>query len=159
MPPGSLGSANAAGDDRMTTAALALSLALLSLGDLPPVAYAAADGPTAAPPVAYARDDDRRAATGEPRVASVASVATVATAPVPVAPAAPTAWTRVDSRGGTWSHADRGYLDAHVDAVERGYAGQHGAPAYGSACVGGQCGGARYAPQARRSGFRIFGRR
>lgn len=98
----------------------------------------------------------RRGVAPHPDPAAVSGLA------VPVAPTTPTAltpWTRVDSRGGTWTHMNRATLDAHVDAVERSYAGRYGAPAYGSACANGQCGGVSYAPQARRSGFRLFGRR
>jgi hypothetical protein len=64
---------------------------------------------------------------------------------------APAYWVRVDSRGATWTHADRAYLDRYVDAVERGYR----APVSyrsGAVCVGGSC-----AP-ARRGGL-FFGRR
>lgn len=89
------------------------------------------------------------------------ALAAFSQAPEPVAPPAPVLWTRVDSHGATWTHPDRHVLDAHVDAVERGYAGHlpathSAAPVFGS-CAGGTCSVGYAAPL--RSTIRIFGRR
>lgn len=72
----------------------------------------------------------------------------------------PTSWSRTDSRGVRWTHADRAYLDSYVDGIERSYAGAGGIyttpganyTAAGATCVGGSCG-------VPSSSFRLFGRR
>lgn len=77
---------------------------------------------------------------------------------LPVTTPAPAGWSRVDSRGFTWTHADRAYLDTYVDGVERTYAVARvrqavPVPAYSAAssCANGQCA----APTRRRG---LFGR-
>ena len=101
--------------------------------------------------------------TDAPRVTfTTASRVVEAPAPAPPAPV-PTSWSRVDSRGATWTHPDRAVLDAHVDRVEWGYM-QPAPPLYytpagttytvGAACARGSC-----APAPARAGFRLFRRR
>lgn len=60
----------------------------------------------------------------------------------PVAPPlVPISWSRVDSRGIRWTHADRAYLDRYVDGIELRYAASPPAFYYSAppACVGGSC--------------------
>lgn len=93
-------------------------------------------------------------------------------APAPP-PTVSVSWSRVDSRGVTWSYPDRALLDAHVDLVEWNYraapvtpyvvAPVVAAPVYyappGMTCAGGACYSPAVVPTIVAPGRGPFGRR